>query len=122
MVRIDFNALTEYLTGGLGLRAHPHQEWYDLYKTSTNDELQLFFNHYTKGIDNGWEETPKARVSILRFNEVSTVPFSFSTTKPTNIVLGPSDQQEFYRLADSEHRIPNPLPRSRSETHPKINH
>lgn len=52
------------------LRVHPYQEWYDLYQESTNDELQKFFDKYTKGLDNGWELTPKVRVSLLRFNQV----------------------------------------------------
>lgn len=52
------------------LRVHPTQEWHDLYQSSTNDELQLFFDRYTKGVDNGWEETPRVRVSLLQFNKV----------------------------------------------------
>ncbi|KAE9366270.1 alpha/beta-hydrolase [Stipitochalara longipes BDJ] len=50
------------------LRVHPYQEWYDLYKQDTNDELQKFFDRYTKNLDNGWESTPKVRISILGFN------------------------------------------------------
>jgi uncharacterized protein len=53
------------------LRVHPTQEWYDLYSKECNDDLQAFFDKYTKGIDNGWEKTPKVRVSILRFDQAS---------------------------------------------------
>lgn len=52
------------------LRVHSTQEWYDLYQESTNDELQKFFDKYTKGLDNGWELTPRVRVSLLGFNQV----------------------------------------------------
>ena len=55
------------------LRIHDTQEWYDLYQPKTNDELQSFFDRYTKGIENGWEEsTPPVRISLLGFNEVCT--------------------------------------------------
>ncbi|OJJ06472.1 hypothetical protein ASPVEDRAFT_140358 [Aspergillus versicolor CBS 583.65] len=58
------------------LRVHPTQEWFDLYQTSTNDELQMFFDRYMKGIQNGWEETPRVRVSLLQFNQpIVNYPF-----------------------------------------------
>ncbi|RAK95961.1 CocE/NonD family hydrolase [Aspergillus ibericus CBS 121593] len=59
------------------LRVHSTQEWHDLYQPSTNDELQLFFDRYTKGIENGWEETPRVRISLLQFNKdpIINVPF-----------------------------------------------
>ncbi|KAE8360997.1 alpha/beta-hydrolase [Aspergillus caelatus] len=59
------------------LRVHPTQEWHDLYQKSTNDELQKFFDFYTKDISNGWEDTPKARVSLLRYNKepLTNLPF-----------------------------------------------
>jgi hypothetical protein len=52
------------------LRVHATQEWHDLYQKETNDELQKFLDRYTKDIDNGWEETPKVRVSIYQYNKV----------------------------------------------------
>ncbi|KAJ6029759.1 uncharacterized protein N7446_010891 [Penicillium canescens] len=58
------------------LRVHPTQEWYDLYQPSTNDELQLFFDRYTKDIQNDWEKTPRVRISLLQFNRepITNVP------------------------------------------------
>jgi uncharacterized protein len=57
------------------IRFHPTQEWFDLYTPRYIDDLQRFFDRYLKNIENGWEETPKARVSILtygnRFEPVS---------------------------------------------------
>jgi hypothetical protein len=33
--------------------------------------LQKFLDRYTKDIENGWEETPKVRVSIYQYNKVN---------------------------------------------------
>lgn len=47
------------------LRLHSHQEWYDLYRPEIQDELQKFFDRYCKNVDNGWENTPRLRLSLL---------------------------------------------------------
>lgn len=49
------------------IRFHSTQEWYDLYTPKYIDDLQKFFDRYLKGIQNGWEMTAKARVSILTY-------------------------------------------------------
>ena len=51
---------------------HSTQEWHDLYLETTTDELQKFFDRYLKNIDNGWENTPKVRASLYRYNKVSS--------------------------------------------------
>ncbi|KAF9890050.1 hypothetical protein FE257_006730 [Aspergillus nanangensis] len=61
------------------LRVHATQEWHDLYLKETNDELQKFFDRYTKDIENGWEMTPKVRVSMYRYNKEPIVNLPFST-------------------------------------------
>jgi len=39
-----------------------------LYREEINDELQRYFDHYAKGIQNGWEsDTPPVRLSLLGF-------------------------------------------------------
>ncbi|KAL4811369.1 Alpha/Beta hydrolase protein [Aspergillus unguis] len=73
----SFRGFTEIPHDKKWLRVHATQEWHDLYQTSTNDELQKFFDRYTKGIDNGWEQTPKARVSLLRYNNDPLVNLPF---------------------------------------------
>ncbi|KEF55052.1 uncharacterized protein A1O9_08705 [Exophiala aquamarina CBS 119918] len=65
----SFRGFTEAQSQHKWLRVHATQEWHDLYQKETNDELQKFLDRYTKGIDNGWEETPKVRVSIYRYNK-----------------------------------------------------
>jgi predicted acyl esterase len=40
-------------------------EWPDYYDSKNVEDLRRFFDHYLKGIDNDWEETPKVRLSVL---------------------------------------------------------
>lgn len=52
------------------LRWDPYQEWFDLWTVRESiDELAQFFDKYLKGLDNGWEKTPKVRMSVLRFGD-----------------------------------------------------
>lgn len=43
------------------LRIHDTQEWPDYYSDAAQEERQQFFDHYLKGIDNGWEKLPRVR-------------------------------------------------------------
>ncbi|KZL75671.1 x-pro dipeptidyl-peptidase c-terminal non-catalytic domain-containing protein [Colletotrichum incanum] len=55
-------------TGEKWLRWHPWQEWFDLWgNPQAKEELFTFFDHYLKGVENGWEKTPKVRMALLRF-------------------------------------------------------
>jgi uncharacterized protein len=45
------------------LRIHNTHEWSDFYEYQ--DDLLKFFDRYLKGIDNGWEETPRVRMAVL---------------------------------------------------------
>ena len=47
------------------LRIHNTGEWDDYYNSEHVEDLRKFFDHYLKGIDNGWEETPRVRLSVL---------------------------------------------------------
>ena len=47
------------------LRVHNTSEWFDYYTPENVEELRRFFDHYLKGIDNGWEQTPRVRLSVL---------------------------------------------------------
>ena len=91
------------------LRIHDTQEWYDLYQPVTNDELQKFFDRYTKGIENGWESTPKVRVSLLGYNEVGW-PFDLCTFSTRLKSLSAQHCQLCIPgLAHSRNQAPNPL-------------
>jgi len=47
------------------LRIHASLEWPDYYDEANVEDLRRFFDHYLKGEDNGWEETPRVRYSVL---------------------------------------------------------
>ena len=47
------------------LRVHNTNEWYDYYTPENVEDLRRFFDRYLKGLENGWEETPRVRLSVL---------------------------------------------------------
>ena len=47
------------------LRVNNTNEWQDYYTPENVADLTKFFDHYLKGINNGWESTPKVRLSVL---------------------------------------------------------
>jgi len=47
------------------LRIHASMEWPDFNERESQDDLRRFFDHYLKGIDNGWETTAPVRYSVL---------------------------------------------------------
>ena len=49
------------------LRIHNTQEWPDYYEEANKKDLLRFFDHYLKGVDNGWETTPRVRYSVHDF-------------------------------------------------------
>ncbi|KAF2993190.1 hypothetical protein E8E14_000388 [Neopestalotiopsis sp. 37M] len=64
----SFNAFRNSKSTQKWLRVTTDFEWYDLHRPDSNDDLQRFFDRYTKGILNGWEEdTPKVRLSLFGF-------------------------------------------------------
>ncbi|KAJ4246877.1 hypothetical protein NW762_013429 [Fusarium torreyae] len=60
------------------LRMNPTQEWHDLYQEDTIADLKRFLDHYMKGVDNDWEQTPRARISVIRYNQpsIKNIPFN----------------------------------------------
>lgn len=47
------------------LRIDDTDEWYDQYDPRNEVDLLRFFDHYLKGVNNGWQTTPRVRVAIL---------------------------------------------------------
>ncbi|MEU8706484.1 CocE/NonD family hydrolase [Streptomyces sp. NPDC048565] len=47
------------------LRVHNSQEWPDYYDEANTEDLRRFFDRFLKGEDNGWEQTPRVRYSLL---------------------------------------------------------
>lgn len=69
MARIPSNAFYGLANIFIRLRIHSTQEWHGIYQPENNDELQRFMDRYLLGKDNGWENTPRVRVSLLRFGD-----------------------------------------------------
>lgn len=47
------------------LRVHNTHEWNDYYNPEHVEDLRKFFDCYLKGMDNGWKNTPKVRMTVL---------------------------------------------------------
>ena len=47
------------------LRIHNTMEWPDFYTEENLQDLRRFFDHYLKGEENGWKDTPRVRYSVL---------------------------------------------------------
>ncbi|MFD4025535.1 CocE/NonD family hydrolase [Streptomyces sp. NPDC058576] len=47
------------------LRVHNSQEWPDYYDAENTEDLRRFFDRFLKDEDNGWEQTPRVRYSLL---------------------------------------------------------
>jgi predicted acyl esterase len=70
--RGSFNTFRNAKTSQKWLRVHPYQEWFDLYRPEIVDDLQRFFDHFCKGVENGWEQdTPPVRLSLMGFENSS---------------------------------------------------
>ncbi|MGD0489486.1 MAG: CocE/NonD family hydrolase [Syntrophorhabdales bacterium] len=60
-----FDAFRRMASRDKWLRVHNTQEWADYYNPENIEDLRRFFDRYLKGIENGWEKTPRVRLSIL---------------------------------------------------------
>ena len=47
------------------LRVHNTMEWPDFYEPAHQDDLRRFFDRYLRGLTNGWESTPRVRLTVL---------------------------------------------------------
>lgn len=47
------------------LRVHNTHEWTDYYTPAHVEELRQFFDRYLKGVDNGWDATPRVRLCVF---------------------------------------------------------
>ena len=47
------------------LRVHNNMEWPDYYEEANLADLRRFFDHYLKGAQNGWGDTPRVRYALM---------------------------------------------------------
>jgi uncharacterized protein len=67
------------------LRIHNSQEWPDYYDEANVEDLRRFFDHYLKGVDNGWEQTPPVRYSVLDLEGGDRVAVPADGFPPTDV-------------------------------------
>ncbi|CAH0027692.1 unnamed protein product [Clonostachys rhizophaga] len=93
----SFRGFEEMASKDKWISVHATQEWYDLYSKERTDDLQKFMNRYLKGIENGWEQTPRVRYAFIRFNEDAEVNVPFADL-PWN--LSSAREQRLFLSAD----------------------
>lgn len=76
-------------------RSHNTTEWLDLYSDHYVNDLKRFYDHYLKGEDNGWEQTPRVRVGLLNpgGENVADQPeeaYPPARMRPVNLWLNPA--------------------------------
>jgi hypothetical protein len=60
-----FNAFRRLASTEKWLRVHNSHEWPDLYSSASTEDLRKFFDRYLRGVKNGWESTPRVRLTVL---------------------------------------------------------
>lgn len=85
------------------LRIHNTQEWPDLYDPRYTADLCKFFDHYLKGLDNGWEKTPRVRIAVLDPSGVGTLRISYEPTPGPGPMIFTQDAN------GSRHPYPTPI-------------
>lgn len=74
------------------LRIHAGQEWPDYYDEANVEDLRRFFDHYLRDEDNGWEQTPRVRYSVLSLqgearSNIAAEQFPPRGSEPTRFYL-----------------------------------
>ncbi|MGW2282731.1 CocE/NonD family hydrolase [Streptomyces sp. NPDC001770] len=67
------------------LRIHNSQEWPDYYDEANREDLHRFFERYLKDEDNGWEQTPRVRYSLLDLEGGDKVNVPADTFPPEDV-------------------------------------
>ncbi|HJD75132.1 MAG TPA: CocE/NonD family hydrolase [Bacteroides reticulotermitis] len=68
------------------LRIHNSQEWPDYYDDVNTEDRRLFFDHYLKGEENGWEKTPRVRYSVLDMEGGDLLNQPATTFPPEDVI------------------------------------
>ena len=94
--RGNFEAFTRAASKQKWLDCHPgrHEEWF--YRDDGTALQKRFFDHFLKGVDNGWDKEPPVRLNLRRpfskeFEERKEMDWPLPSTKWTKIYLGAAD-------------------------------
>jgi uncharacterized protein len=108
------------LPGEKWLRIHNSQEWPDFYEPRNVADLRRFFDRYLREADNGWEATPRVRVTVLdpgHADSVERVEDSFPPRRVTAVELYLDARDHSLREkpvteeATTGYRLADPAPR-----------
>ena len=69
-------------------RIHNTMEWPDYYEEKNVADLLRFFDRYLKGVNNGWESTPKVRYSLLGSQGQDRTNIPANEFPPTSVTPG----------------------------------
>lgn len=89
------------------LRVHNTNEWFDYYTLENVEDLRRFFDHYLKDIDNGWEQTPRVRLSVLNPGGTDIVgraeeDFPLARTRYRKLYLSAADSSLLATLPEQQ--------------------
>ena len=69
------------------LRIHNNMEWPDYYEEKNHADLRRFFDHYLKGVDNGWQDTPRVRYSLMDLEGGDRICVPADAFPPTDFLV-----------------------------------
>ncbi len=69
------------------LRIHNTMEWPDYYEEARRNDLLRFFDRFLKDVDNGWEDTPRVRYSVLDLQGGDRVDVTARAFPPEDFTL-----------------------------------
>lgn len=89
------------------LRIHNNMEWPDYYEEGNLADLRRFFDRYLKGLNNGWEDTPRVRYSLMDLEGSDRTGLPADAFPPTAFQV-----TKLYLDATSEALLPSQAPRA----------
>ena len=87
------------------LRIHDNQEWPDYYDDRSTEDRLHFFDHFLKGIDNGWENTPTVRYALHDFEGNNRLEIPAEEFPPKG-----TEYEKLYLNGGSRFLCENPTP------------
>lgn len=81
-------------------RSHNTTEWLDLYTDHYENDLKKFYDHYLKGIDNDWLDTPRVRIGLvnpggMNIFDLPEEEYPPKRMQPVNFYLSEGNQLSF---------------------------
>jgi len=106
----SFEGFRQINTKDKWLRVHNSGEWPDYYEPGNVEDLRKFYDHFLKGIDNGWEKTPRVRYSILNPGGKDEVNRETTSWPPPEV-----QKQVYYLQADMRLAASKPVSEAKVE-------